>query len=120
MVQNLTSHRLRPQTKQDVMRRYPYLVSHMICESLGYFTPGAAAMAVRHHMMGEANFCEWYVHMAQGYDEKKVIAVGVDTIRRAFQNRHHHHGYMAEVELAKRLVLRELVTGEGPLFASWF
>ena len=29
----------------EVARRYPRLVAHLICDSLGYFTPQAAASA---------------------------------------------------------------------------
>ena len=112
--------RVQPATKQDVLQRYPRLTGHLICESLGYFTPGAAANAIRDHIEKRACCCEWYVHMARGYNEEQVLKVGADTLKRAFKHRHHHSGYMAEYRQARALVHHVRGGGEGPIFASWF
>ncbi len=39
-------------TRDDTMQRYPRLVGHMICESLGYFTPESAANALASYIKG--------------------------------------------------------------------
>ncbi len=112
--------RIRPSTQQEVLARYPRLVGHLICCSLGYFTPGAAANAVVAHIRGESNGCEWYTHMAQGWDTDKLLQVGRETLASAFRQRHHHQGYMSEYRQAKALVDHVRQGGQGPVFASWF
>lgn len=42
----------KPRIIDEVLDRYPILVAHMICESLGYFTPNAAANALLAHIEG--------------------------------------------------------------------
>jgi len=111
--------RPRPQTRVEVLRRYPRLVAHMICVSLGYFTPAAAAGALLDYIRGEPDFCEYYTHMAGGWDREKLLKVGRDVVARAFSARHHHQGFMAHYPLARQLVQDEL-QGQGPIFASWF
>jgi hypothetical protein len=51
-------------TAEDALRRWPRVVAHLICESLGYFTPEAAAMAVARHLNGQPHHCEYYSHCA--------------------------------------------------------
>lgn len=114
-----TCARTRPQTTEEVLRRYPRLVAHMVCDSLGYFTPAAAANALRAYMQKQPCYCEWYVHMAGGFNEQKVLEVGRKVVERAFRSRHHHYGYMAHYPQARQLVQEEL-QGHGPIFASWF
>ncbi len=110
----------RPTNRKEVLQRYPRLTGHLICESLGYFTPGAAAHAILDYIEKRSNCCEWYVTMARGYDEKALLKVGEDTLKRAFEHRHHHYGYMAHYPQAKALVEHVRAGGEGPVFASWF
>ena len=86
--------RERAQSSQEVMERYPILVSHLICESLGYFTPKAAANAIVTHIRGQDFYCEWYADMANR--GKNIQDVARDTLMRAFQSRRFHKGYMAE------------------------
>jgi hypothetical protein len=104
----------------DVITRYPRLTAHLICESLGYFTPESAATAILHYIRKKPYFCEWYSHMAQGYDDQKVLEVGVNTLTRTFKRRKYHKGYMAEYTYAKKLVDHVVAGGKGPEFASWF
>ena len=109
------------------MQRYRCLVSHLICESLGYFTPRSALMAVLAHKRNEPFACEWYSHIASCsgkdmFDHKTLIEVNRATLERAFQRRGHHTGYMAEYQQAKALVDQEIVQ-EGStsgMLASWF
>ena len=106
-------------SNEEILKRYPRLAAHLICESLGYFTPGAAANALRHFKRHQPFYCEWYTHMAGGFDDAKVLEVGRLVLEKAIRRRHHHHGYMQEYQLARRLVDAELA-GNGPIFASWF
>lgn len=104
---------------EEIVARYPRLVAHLICESLGYFTPRAAANALLHLKRGRPFFCEWYTHLAGGFDEARVLEVGRQVLEVAIRGRHRHHGYMADYDQARRVVAAEL-GGHGPIFASWF
>lgn len=109
-------HRL---TTDQVLQRYPRLVSHMICDSLGYFTPGAAANALKSYIEGEECWCEWYMHMS-GVGNRSMIDVGKKVVSDSFRFRHNHIGCMAEYRQARALVEQVRQGGQGPLFASWF
>lgn len=109
-----------PQSNREALDRWPRLTAHLICDSLGYFTPEGAACALLAHKRGHGHFCEWYIHMAQGFNEKRVLEVGRKTLLRAFQGRHHHYGYMAHYPQARALVEEVRRGGKGPIFASWF
>ncbi len=117
-------------SQKDVLQRLPCLVAHLIAESLGYFTPQAAANAIAHFTQGEAYFCEWYYDWASKRfangntkcaDLRDTVAeVGELAIRNAIQRRKHHRGPMAEFRRALALVRQVRQGGQGPLFASWF
>jgi len=113
-------------TQECVLRRYPRLVAHMICESLGYFTPRAAANALIAYKLGRPFYCEMYCHAAQFrnarrdlHDKGSVWTVTRDFPRQAFKNRAHHKGYMAEYAHARAIVAAAL-KGNHPVLASWF
>lgn len=111
--------------QSDILRRYPRLISHMICESLGYFTPRSAANALIAHMENSTCFCEWYSHMTNlrgnGYFDKDTNRQIVhDVVGWAFANRHRHSGYMANYQKALAIVERQNESGQSPAFASWF
>lgn len=108
------------------------LVAHLICKSLGYFTPASAAQAVLSVANGTAYWCEWYCDWA----DKKMVResierssrpaveatirdVGKIALQQAIKQRHHHHGPMADIDHAKAVIKAELA-GKGPEFASWF
>lgn len=103
----------------DILNRYPRLAAHLICASLGYFTPERAACAIAAHKRGEPFWCEWYVDWAEK-GKISVQEVGVRAIRKAVHYRHHHTGAMASYDHARALVDHVRQGGEGPLFASWF
>ena len=117
---------------QDVcLKKYPRLIAHLICHSLGYFTPLAAANAISFYKAREAFFCEWYSHMAQFdeqnwkkdlFDKPSVMRAGEDALKQAILNRHQHHGFMTEIKQAKYLVASELKNKgcTGSMLASWF
>ena len=104
---------------EDILARYPRLIAHMICESLGYFTPLAAANALKHYVLGQPFFCEWYVCLADGYDRERVLEVGRQVVEAAFRSRHRHRGVMQHYPAA-RAIVAEALRGKHPIFASWF
>lgn len=117
--------RISPQNQQEVLKRYPILVSHMICCSLGYFTPQSAANALLSYVQGEPNFCEWYSHMAGGmhppsFDHEKLREVVRRVLEDSVALRRTHTGYMASYPQARALVEHVRQGGKGPVFASWF
>lgn len=100
------------QSAEDYLRRYPRMCAHIIAESLGYATPRLAASILKDAKEGNENWCEW-IYSCYRRDPRPAV-------ERAIRNRHHHEGYMACYELALQIIRRELETGEGPMFASWF
>jgi hypothetical protein len=118
-------------TQEACLRKYPRVVAHLICASLGYFTPQSAANAISFYKHGKAFFCEWYSHMTKYsrdnykgdyFDEVICKRVGEETLRLAFVGRHSHHGYMTEIKQARHLVAAELKTSGATsgMLASWF
>lgn len=99
-------------TNAQVMRRWPRICAHLICESLGYATPSTAATILYDAAMGRENWCEW---IAACYGCKPIPAVA-----KAIRCRHHHRGYMAEYLHALSLVARACADKGEPMFASWF
>ncbi|MCI0341310.1 MAG: hypothetical protein L0216_09195 [Planctomycetales bacterium] len=98
---------------EDYLRRFPRLVAHVICRSLGYATPICAARILRDADRGGMNGCEW---IASCYGGDPVPAV-----RLAIRGRHHHRGYMADYGTALALVREVLAHGEpNGMLASWF
>lgn len=111
-------------TPYDILERWPRLCAHMICESLGYFTPVKAALAIQKFKTGEAYYCEWYsdINHKRGldlFDEEGLKQATRDVVHWAIQGRHRHQGYMADFNTAKQVIRREL-SGHGPTLASWF
>jgi len=58
--------RIAPETMtpETVARRWPRIMARMIVESLGYFTPRAAANALLAHKLGQGFGCEYYCFSA--------------------------------------------------------
>jgi len=125
---DLKAKKIRSQA--DVLRRLPCLVAHLIAESLGYFTPEAAANAIAYYTRGEAFYCEWFYdwaskRFANGNTKcvdlrDTVKEIGELALTNAVSRRSHHRGPMADFKRALALVLHVRQGGEGPLFASWF
>jgi hypothetical protein len=117
-------------SQEDVLHRLPCLVAHLIAESLGYFTPQAAANAIAHYTKGDAFFCEWYYDWASKRFANSntkcadlrdtVLEVGEVALQNAIKRRHRHRGPMAEFNRALVLVRHVRQGDQGPLFASWF
>lgn len=108
-----------PRSREQVLQRYPILVSHMICSSLGYFTPQAADGALLSYLEGRVNYCEWYFHRSGG-NREKILEVGRRVVEDSFRFRRSHTGMMASYRQARMLVEQVRGGGEGPIFASWF
>lgn len=114
-----------------MMKRYPRLVAHMICQSLGYFTPFRAAQAVAYYKDNKPYFCEMYSHSVHlrskhltgkendFFNRDIIMDVQKDFIDYSFKSRHNHKGYMSDYITARKLIVKEL-EGKGPEFASWF
>ena len=115
---------MKIRSQSDVLQRLPCLVAHLICESLGYFTPEAAANAIAYYTKGEAFYCEWYYDWAsrrnKGNLRDTVKEVGELALQNAVRRRSHHRGPMAEFKRALALVRHVRQGNEGPIFASWF
>ncbi len=108
----------RPATPlEEIVARYPRLIAHMVCESLGYLTPLAAANAPKHHVLEQPFACEWYIHMA-GWGREGLLAVNRSVVEMAFRRRHHHSGYIAHYPTA-RAIVAEALRRHPPAFASW-
>jgi hypothetical protein len=99
---------------EDYIRKYPRIVSHIICESLGYAIPTIAGMILRDAHLRKENWCEWIYSC---YNRDPLPA-----LRGAIRNRKHHKGYMADYGLARAIVDRFNATDgrEEPMLASWF
>ena len=74
--------------------------------------PAIAASILKDAKEGNSNYCEWIL-ACHGGKPRPVV-------ENAIRNRSMHRGYMASYEMAKQIIQRELETGQGPLFASWF
>ena len=117
-----------PETQQEVLKRWPSLAAHCICESLGYWTPDGAALALLQYKRGEPYHCEWYWAMnryEQGRPlgeefDRDLLDVNRQVIQKAISRRHDHKGYMAEYKRALTIVKRQTDSGERPMLASWF
>lgn len=97
---------------RTILKKYPRLAAHLICESLGYFTPVAAARAIISYRKNEPFMCEWYSHIASCrgkglFDRDEITKIGKDILKEAIQSRHRHKGYMADYRQAR--VVRNLV-----------
>lgn len=110
-------------TQDEVLRRWPRVVGHLIAESLGYFTPRAAANAIIMFKLGKPFWCEWYMHIASfspcGATEPEMVEVGRMVLKDSIRKRHIHHGFMSDYRLARALV-GEALKGNDPILASWF
>lgn len=114
-------------TRDEALKKYPLLVAHMMCESLGYFSPLSAANALAAYANNETFACEWYSHMCMCrgkdlFDNKELLKVGREVVELALINRHRHKGYMSDFDYAKKLVRKELEDqgSTSGMLAGWF
>jgi hypothetical protein len=115
---------LRQEKMQEfILNRWPRIVSHLICESLGYFTPKSAVNAIIAYKTNTPFYCEWYCHMAgfrKGELQDTLLEINKDVIKDAISRRKNHRGYMADYNYARQLVEKVRKGHPGPVFASWF
>ena len=114
-----------PETSKGCMKRWPRLTANLICASLGYFSPTAAANAILAYRLETPFACEWYSHICSCrgkgfFTEDELIEINREVISSAFRNRANHTGYMADYRIARALVDRANETGEEPILGSWF
>ena len=105
-----------PLTADDALRRYPRLCAHMICESLGYLSPRAAAVALANHRNGRETGSELFCHLKRR--EETLQETGARFIKDAFRRRNFHRGPMAHYPAAAQVVALER-RGFPKLFSSW-
>jgi len=101
-------------TREQIMRRWPNIVAHVICESLGYATPSHAASILRNALIGDPDYCEWIDACYKGNPTKPVQYAISPSGRRS------HHGYMSSFKMARALVQEANDNQREPVFASWF
>lgn len=108
-------------SQRAVLEAYPRIAACLICESLGYFTPAAAANAIVSMIHGLPYACEYYSHLTAGMDgedsNQNLIEVGRQVYCRAVRLRQMYRSGQ-EYHRALQTVSRELA-GNGPLLASW-
>lgn len=107
---------------KKTLARYRRLVSCMLEESLGYFTPKAAVMAIEAHKKGEYWGCEWYGHIdycrGNTWDDnykERIKEINRDVIRDAFKGRKHYRK-----NEGARLIVDVNIGNHDSVLASWF
>lgn len=105
---------LRRQSNEEILKRYPRICGHMICESLGYASAMLAAKIVADGARGTPNYCEWIDSCYQGNARTPLES--------AIRGRHNHSGYMAEYGRAQNVVRRAVECGESGVasLGAWF
>lgn len=108
---------------KQVLAKYPRLISCMIDESMGYFTPHAAVNAIVAHKAGEYWGCELYSHIDScqnpgkmwddGFDER-IKKINHDYISEAFSRRKYYRSEQA------RYVVQLNLNGKESVGAAWF
>jgi hypothetical protein len=98
--------------RDAIMRRFPNIVAHIICESLGYATPIHAASILQRAIQGDPDYCEWI--------DACYKCNPVKPVRDSIHRRHHHTGFMSSFKMARALVQHYLDNQREPMFASWF
>ncbi len=113
----------RKEKIQFIFHRYPRIVSHMIADSLGYFTPHSAAGAVLAAIEDRPFSCEYYSDCARRYgemyDHDNLRRVTKEILSQSIKFRHHHKGAMSSYKSALMLV-NDKHRDERMLLASWF
>lgn len=94
------------------LHRYPNIVAHIICESLGYATPTTAAYLIKDYREGRENCCEWVYTLYKSNPKTPI--------ERAIKFRHSHTGFMRSFPNAKAITREAIENNKEPLLASWF
>lgn len=136
---------LKNHTTEMMLARFPRLIAHMICESLGYYTPQSAALALREIAQGRPSWSEMMMHFTEGHITQLLAdgkirrnlegyitredyeAAMIDTGRRfladTLKHRKHHTGFMSSYSNARAIInYSQTPTGKndiGLAFMSW-
>jgi hypothetical protein len=105
-----TKGKAREYTAGQIIKKYPRITAHIICESLGYATPLYAALIIKDAKEGKENWCGW-IYSCYDRDPRKAV-------QNAIKHRHTHEGFMSDYKFALALVKHSIETGDEPLFAS--
>ena len=112
---------------KDILKRYPRITAHLIAESLGYFSPSSAALAIYRYKQKEPMYCELYSSLIIGrhgeekmYDWELLKETTESYLKFAIKNRHNHYSSMASYKTALALVCKDLKDERSNRFASWF
>jgi len=111
--------RKKVRSREDVLRRYPRLVAHLVAESLGYFTPRDAAAVILAYKYRRPFSCEWFLHFQKYSPGATLEDIGEAVIEESIRRRHSHKGFMNNYRIAKSIV-DESINGREPVLASWF
>jgi len=100
------------ETAEQIMRRYPRITTHIICESHGNILPSAAAQILMDTRARRANLAS---PVTASLKRDPMLAV-----RDAIRRRHQHRRDMLNYETVQYVVSRAIQTGEEPFFFVWF
>ena len=104
-----------------ILKRYPRLSAHIICQSLGYFTPKGASNVIYAYKNDVPYSCEYISHISGGFDREEMKKATKFVIRDAIKKRHLHKGFMEDYNTAKALVGEVIQSGQkNGVLASWF
>ena len=97
----------------ELITRYPNLIAHLICCSLGYATPRVAANILWNAINDQPEYCEW-IACCYKRDARPAIL-------QAIRGRHGHSGLMSSYTQARAIVEECRQNHREPLFglASW-
>lgn len=97
--------------REEIIAKYPRIVAHIICHSLGYATPTTAALILKDAKEGKENWCEW-IYSCYNCQPKGAV-------RDAVAYRHSHKGFMASYAKARLLVEEAINQHKEPVLMSW-
>ena len=109
---------------KEKMKRYRRLISCLIAQSLGYFTPQAAVRAIEYYQANKGFCCEWYYDIALKTGKKNVdlehelIEINKELIHDCYKRRKlwmHNSDYRR----ARRIVEYN-IEGHESVGAAWF
>lgn len=102
--------------RDEALRRWPRVVAHVICESLGCLSPIGAAGVVSGAYTG------YWPEGGSEYMDHCHYGDCARALGNAVYGRRYHSGFMAEYRQARLLVAAEIKGNTDPvvLFGSWF
>ena len=102
---------------KEQLKKYRHLIAALIDYSIGYFTPLMALSAIQDHKNNKANFCEWFLDIAQKrgvHSDQDFIQINREVIKGAIKYRHRK-----SFKRCLAIVDRN-IEGYESTVASWF